>query len=98
MRRSLGMNILCQKKTIFQPVKYGSLSTSALTVVETASISVLYTQKLWRTQELHIRFVILVFLTTPIFLMSVLCCILFTVDYGHVLTIMNEPFLAMERK
>ena len=42
------------RKTTFQPVKYGSLSTSALTVVETAGTRVQYTQTLWQTQDLHI--------------------------------------------
>ena len=44
---------------------------SALTLVETASTT------LWRTQDLHIRVVILVFVTTPTLLMSALCSILF---------------------
>ena len=39
-------------KTIFQSVKWSSLSTLALTAVQTASTSVLYTQTLWRTQDL----------------------------------------------
>ena len=77
MRRSLGMNTFYQKKTTFHPVKYGSLSTSALSVVETASTSVLYTQILWRTRDLHINVVILVFVTTSILLMSALCSLLF---------------------
>ena len=76
MRRSLGMNIFYQKTTR-QPIKCGSLSTSALIVVETASTSVLYTQTLWWTQDLHIRVLILVFVTTPILLMSALLSILF---------------------
>ena len=65
------------RKTTFQPVKRGSLSTSALTVVETVSTSVLYTQTLWRTQGLHTQIVILVFFTIPIKLMSALRSILF---------------------
>jgi len=43
-------------------------------------MNILYTQSLSRTQDLHIRVVILVFVTTPILLMSTLCSILF----GHI--------------
>ena len=57
------------------------MSTSALTVVKTTSTSVLYTQTLRQTEDLHIRVVIRVFVTTPILLMSTLCSILFGVNY-----------------
>ena len=70
---------------LFQPVKCGLLRTSALTAVQTASTSVLYTQTLWRTQDLHIQVVILVFVTTSILLMSALCSILFVLEYQNLI-------------
>ena len=74
MRRSLGMNIFCRENKI-SACKYGLFCRSALTVVQIASTSVLYTQTLWRTRDLRINVVIFVFGQHPL-LMSALRSIL----------------------